>query len=67
MVYENISRLCKDKGLTIQQLEKLAGLGNGSIGKWKTFTPRAESLKAVANVLNVTMDYLMTQRNKSSE
>lgn len=61
MVYENVKKLCDEKGISISQLEKDAGLSNGSIGKWKKFIPKADSLQAVAKVLKVKMEKLLKE------
>lgn len=49
------------KNITVQQLEKDAGLSNGSIGKWKKFSPNIYSLKSVADVLKVKIDKLLKE------
>lgn len=61
MVYENVKALCDKKGISITQLEKEAGLSNGSIGKWKTCIPKADSLQAVSKVLKVKMEKLLEE------
>lgn len=61
MIYENIKALCDKMGITISELEKRAGLGNGVIGGWKKSFPRADKLKAVADALGVTVDELMKE------
>ena len=61
MVYENVKALCDKKGINISQLEKMAGLGNGTIGGWRTATPRTDSLQAVAKVLKVKMEKLLQE------
>ena len=61
MVYENVKALCDKKGISIAQLEKEAGLSNGSIGKWKNCIPKADSLQAVAKVLKVKMEKLLQE------
>lgn len=58
-LYGNVLRLCYEKNMTIQQLEKEAGLSNGSIGKWKKSSPNIYSLMAVAKVLEVKVDKLL--------
>lgn len=58
-IYGNILKLCYEKNITVQQLEKDAGLSNGSIGKWKKSSPNIYSLKAVADVLKVKVDNLL--------
>ena len=66
MIYENIKAICDEMGITISELEKKAGIGNGVIGGWRTSIPRADKLKAVADVLGVTVDELMKPRQRSN-
>lgn len=60
-LYGNVLRLCYGKNMTIQQLEKEAGLSNGSIGKWKKSSPNIYSLMAVAKYLNITVEKLLEE------
>lgn len=60
MVFENVKKICDEKGISISQLEKDAGLSPGSIVKWKTCMPKANSLQAVAKVLKVKMEKLLS-------
>lgn len=61
MVYENIKNICEKKSISISALEEKAGLGNGTIGKWKSggASPTINSLCAVANVLEVEVTRLL--------
>ena len=59
MIYENIEALCKERGISVTTLEKRAGLGNGTIGKWKDSSPKVENLQAVANTLKVKIEKLL--------
>ena len=59
MIYDNIKKLCKETDISISQLEKEAGLGNGTISGWKKSMPRIDSLQAVAAVLNVKVEKLL--------
>ena len=59
MIYDNVKHLCAEKGISISQLEKEAGLGNGTIGGWKTSVPRIDSVQSVAKVLKVKMEKLL--------
>ena len=59
MIFNNIKKLCTEKKISISQLEKEAGLGNGTISGWKESMPRIDSLQAVANVLKVKMEKLL--------
>lgn len=57
-LYDRIRTECKNKGLSIRKLEQMTGLANGSISKWKTSEPSADSLQKVADVLEVTTEAL---------
>jgi len=57
-VKERVKRLCKEKGITIQQLEKQIGLSNGTISKWDRYNPRMDKLQLVADFFSVSTDYL---------
>lgn len=59
MIYERIKAEADQMGLTIAELEKQAGLGNGVIGGWRTASPNARKLEAVADTLGVSVDYLL--------
>lgn len=61
MIYENISRLCRVRGINICTLEREAGIGNGVVGKWRTQSPRLDTVKKVADYFNVTVDELMQE------
>lgn len=60
MVYERVKAEADKRHMAISRLEKEAGLGNGTIGGWKNGDPAASKLLAVAKVLNVSVDYLLT-------
>ena len=59
MIYERIKHEADTQNLTIAELEKRSGLGNGVIGGWRTSSPNARKLEAVADTLGVTVDYLL--------
>lgn len=61
MVYDNIKKICETKKISISQLEKAAGLTNGSISKWNNHAPQADRLHAVAKVLKVKMESLLKE------
>lgn len=58
-IYEKIKEICKLKGISPASVEKKAGLGNGTINKWNTFSPSIKNLKAVADVLEISVDELI--------
>lgn len=59
LIYDRIKEICKDKGVSPSSVEKKAGLGNGAITKWNAFSPSVKNLKAVADILNVSIDELI--------
>ncbi|MBP3469721.1 MAG: helix-turn-helix transcriptional regulator [Lachnospiraceae bacterium] len=59
MIFNNIKKICDEKGISISQLEKEAGLGNGTISGWKESMPRIDKLQAVAKVLNTEVNKLI--------
>lgn len=61
MLYDKIKELCKEKGISVSYLERIAGLSNGSISKWNESSPNADSLFSVAGVLEVTMEKLLKE------
>lgn len=59
VLYERIKALCEAKGYSIRELEFLADISYGSIGHWRTSVPRIDNVIAVADVLEVSVDYLI--------
>lgn len=55
-----IRELCKAQGLTIAQLERECGIGNGIIARWNKSKPSFDRLKTVADRLGVTPEFLLT-------
>lgn len=61
-----IKRISKKRGLSLYQLNNQAGLKANVIYSWKTKNPSVEKLKAVADVLDVSVDYLLNDANEAS-
>lgn len=53
-----IKQLCKEKGISISQLESDLEYGNGSLAKSKSMS--ADRMFKIAQYFNVSMEYLMT-------
>ena len=53
-----IKQLCKDKGISISQLESDLDYGNGSLAKSKSMS--ADRMYKIAQYFDVSMEYLMT-------
>lgn len=57
--YDKIKARAKEMKIPIIDIERKAELGIGSVGKWNEVSPTAKSLKAVADVLECTVDELI--------
>ncbi|MDB8869495.1 helix-turn-helix transcriptional regulator [Pediococcus acidilactici] len=63
---ERIKKISKERGWSLQKVAKKAGIGVNSIYRWNTKTPSTASLQAVADVLDVSVDYLLGKDDKPS-
>ena len=57
---EKLQQLRKDRGLTQADLAKLAGNTRGTVANWEVNRriPEAKTMKLIASIFNVSMDYL---------
>ncbi|OSP57086.1 transcriptional regulator, partial [Enterococcus faecium] len=53
MLFERVKELCKKRGISISELENRIGFGKNSIYKWKTQSPKIETLQKVADYFHV--------------
>lgn len=58
-IYKNVIELATKKGWTIAEVERRAGLGNGTIRKWETNNPQIGTLSKVADALGVSTSRLL--------
>lgn len=63
---ERIKKIAKKRGYNLTQVNEKANLGKNTIYSWKTKTPSTNNLKAVANVLGVSADYLLGKTDDPS-
>ena len=59
-IYDKIKAMCEERGMSVRQLEVAAGLKNGAISKWNDSSPTIKNLKAVADVLKVKVDKIIS-------
>lgn len=59
MLFERIKKTAKERGISLTALSVKSGLGEKTIYKWKEKEPSANRIKAVADVLGVSVDYLL--------
>ncbi|MCQ9620355.1 helix-turn-helix transcriptional regulator [Weissella cibaria] len=58
-VFERIKETAKSRGTNLKNLAKQVGLSENAIYSWKNKTPRTDNVQAVADVLGVSVDYLL--------
>lgn len=56
---DRVKELAKKRGWSLQKVATEAGIGINSIYRWSSKTPSTNSLQAVADVLGVSVDYLL--------
>lgn len=58
--FDRIKNISKKKGYSsLRVLSETAGLGPNAIYQWRNKIPRTDNLQAVADVLGVSVDYLL--------
>ena len=57
--YVQLDKVCKQHNTTIYAIEKATKSSKGSFIKWRTSSPSADKLIEIADLLGVSMDYLL--------
>lgn len=60
-LYKNIKRICREKHMTVFDLEKAAGLPYNTVTRWGKTSPSIEKVKKAADALEVTVDQLLEE------
>lgn len=58
-MFERIEFISKKRGMSLREVNEKAKLGTNAIYRWKKQVPSVDKIKAVANVLGVSVDYLL--------
>ena len=61
MILQNIKRRCGQRDITLAELERETGIGNGVIARWANGRPRVDLLKKVADYFGCTVDDLLKE------
>ena len=57
-----IRDLCKEKNITVQELEQKCNLSNGSVKRWEEGSiPKVSALIPVCDFFNISLDYLTSR------
>jgi transcriptional regulator with XRE-family HTH domain len=63
---ERILMLIQEKGLSVSSVERQLHFGNGAIKRFSTNSPSIDKIIALSNFLNVSIDYLVSCKEKTS-
>ena len=61
---DKIKLLCKNRGISVTQLEQELGFGNKAIYKWDVQTPGVDRVSKVADYFGVSIDYLVSDEDE---
>lgn len=61
---ENLKETCRKKGITVQELERRAGIALNSTYKWDKNSPSVNKVNAAAVVLGVKIDDLVNGKEE---
>ena len=61
MIYDNVKKVCKEKGMTVSELEESMGIARSTIYKWNENIPSAQRLQIAANILGVPITELLKE------
>ena len=64
-LYEQIRDIAKSKGYSINKLEQELGFARSSINKFNKNKPSIEKLQQIADLLDVSLDYLNTGKENT--
>lgn len=62
-----IKDLAVKNKISVAELERTLGFGNGSISKWNKQSPSVDKLNKVADYFDVSVDYLLGRTNTRSK
>lgn len=61
MLYDNVKKICDEKGISVWRLEKELGFSNRSICKWNESEPGIRKVQKVAEYLGVSLEELLKE------
>lgn len=66
-IYQEITRICTEKNISVAKMERDLGIANGTIRRWGATNPGIKSVVDVANYLEVSIDELCGRESPSEE
>ena len=64
---DRIKDLCRQKGISMNSLEKELGFATGYISKLDKSTPNSKYMQKIADFFEVSVDFLMTGEEKNPD
>lgn len=61
MIYNKVLACAKEKNVSIREIERSAGIGNGTISKWENSNPTVDTLCKVAKALEKPIEYFLNE------
>ncbi|KZU36391.1 XRE family transcriptional regulator [Lactiplantibacillus plantarum] len=65
-LFDRIKTISKERGYSIAEVERKAGISTNYMYQWKKRNPSPKALASVADVLNVSVDYLLGKTDDNS-
>ena len=65
MLLKNIKRLCTEKNITVTELERILGFGNGTIHNWDERNPTLDKVLKIAKFFDVNVSSLVGEMDFS--
>ena len=59
MIYDNVKKICKAKGISVGKMEQELGFSNGSISKWNESDQGVHKAQKVSKYLKVPIEKLL--------
>lgn len=68
-MWEIFKYLCESRGVSAYKVSKDTGIPQPTFSEWKKgkYTPKIEKMKIIADYFGVSIDYLMTGKEKSPD
>ena len=66
-IFDKVSKRASEKGMSINSLEKKAGIAIGSVYKWNSVSPTIRNISKVAEVLECSIAKRIVASNVSNK
>ena len=64
MLYDNVKKICEEKGISVGKIVKDLQLSNGSICKWNENEAGIRKVQKVADYLGVSIEELLAEEER---